>query len=137
MVEPVYRKSKQREYILDFLRKTDSHPTAQMVFDGIRGEFPNLSLGTVYRNLSILVEQGKVNRLQYGSTFDRYDADVYEHYHFICGECKKIFDLPLEPKEDLEAMAEEVSGHLVQGHKIDFFGICEECKRKGTKEAAS
>lgn len=137
MTEPVYRKSKQREYILDFLRSTDSHPTAQMIFDGIRDDFPNLSLGTVYRNLNILVEQGKVKRLQYGSTFDRYDADVDEHYHFICGECKKIFDLALEPKEDLEAMAEQLSGHLVQEHKIDFFGICQECRRKSAAKEAS
>ncbi|SRR6056297_1018197 len=137
MAETVYRKSKQRQYILEYLRDTDSHPTAQMIYDGIRDEFPNLSLGTVYRNLNILVDQGQVNRLQYGSTFDRYDADTYEHYHFICTQCGKVFDLPLEPKENLEAAAEKVSGHRVHGHKIDFFGICESCGRQNENNAAS
>lgn len=130
MAEPVYRKSKQREHILAYLESTDAHPTAQMIFDGIRAEFPHLSLGTVYRNLNILVEQGKVRRLQYGSTFDRYDADVYEHYHFICEQCGKVYDLLLEPEEDLEKLAEQNSAHSVNGHKIDFFGICVECRRK-------
>ncbi len=129
MAELIYRKSRQREYILDFLKSTDSHPTAQMVYDEIRDEFPNLSLGTVYRNLNILVEQGKVNRLQYGSTFDRYDADIYEHYHFICKHCGRIYDLQIEPQEDLEQVAQKASGHQVEDHKIDFFGICQECSR--------
>ena len=137
MAEPVYRKSKQREYIFEYLKSTDSHPTAQMVFDGIRDEFPNPSLGTVYRNLNILVEQGKVKRLQYGSTFDRYDADIYEHYHFICQNCNKVYDLAINPKEDLEQIAQAESGHLVDGHKIDFFGICKECQRNEQAHKAS
>lgn len=130
MAELIYRKSRQREYILDFLRSTDIHPTAQMIYDGIRDEFPNLSIGTVYRNLNILVEQGKAKRLQYGSTFDRYDADLEEHYHFICTQCGRIYDLQIEPKEDLEQIARESSGHHVHSHKIDFFGICKNCRRK-------
>jgi len=130
MADTVYRKSKQREYILEYLKSTDSHPTAQMIYDGIRAKFPRLSLGTVYRNLNILVEQGKINRLQYGSTFDRYDADIYEHYHFICEQCGKVYDMLLEPKDDLEKLAEGKSGHKVNGHKIDFFGICEKCRKK-------
>ncbi len=130
MAEMIYRKSKQREYILEYLRSTDSHPTAQTIYDEIRPEFPNLSLGTVYRNLNILVEQGKINRLQHGSTFDRYDADIYEHYHFICDRCGRVFDLQIEPGEDLEGAAEQASGHRVDGHKIDFFGICRDCLQK-------
>ncbi|MFW5710523.1 MAG: Fur family transcriptional regulator [Spirochaetota bacterium] len=129
MAETVYRKSRQREHIFEYLKSTDSHPTAQMVFDGIRDEFPNLSLGTVYRNLNILVEQGKIKRLQHGSTFDRYDADIHEHYHFICRKCNRVYDLALNPKEDLEQIAQTESGHLVDEHKIDFFGICKECRR--------
>jgi Fur family peroxide stress response transcriptional regulator len=123
-----YRRSKQREAIHRFLRANDSHPTAQHIYEELRKEFPSLSLGTVYRNLNILEEQGKVRKLQYGSTFDRFDADTDEHYHFICRRCGRVYDLELEPQDHLERRAAEIGGHRVDDHAIDFYGTCRLCR---------
>jgi Fur family peroxide stress response transcriptional regulator len=127
-----YRKSKQREAIYEYLKRNDSHPTAQTIYEAIRDEFPSLSLGTVYRNLNILEEQGYVRKLHYGSTFDRFDADTDEHYHFNCRLCGRVYDLPLRQHDHLEEKAEEISGHKVEDHAIDFYGVCAQCRGKGS-----
>ena len=82
------RKSRQRDRILEVLRATKSHPTAKWVFDKVRKQFPNLSLGTVYRNLGILVKQGLVSKLDFGSSYDRFEAKTLPHHHFVCEICR-------------------------------------------------
>ncbi len=125
-----YRKSRQRDKVYQYLSSDDSHPTAQQIYNALKEEFPSLSIGTVYRNLNILEEQGKVRKLQYGSTFDRFDADTEEHYHFICRSCGRVYDLELEPQDHLEQRAAEIGGHKVEEHAIDFYGICSKCLQK-------
>lgn len=132
--ETLFRKSKQRDRILELLKSTTSHPTAQEIYDQLRPDFPHLSLGTVYRNLNILVEQGQILRLQNGSTFDRYDGNTTAHYHFICTVCKRVYDLPMSPFCDLEEIASQQSAHAIRSHQLDFFGVCAHC-RKEAKEA--
>jgi Fur family peroxide stress response transcriptional regulator len=75
------RKSRQREKILELLRSTDRHPTAEQIYSMLKPEMKSLSLGTVYRNLNVLVGQGLAKKLEFGSSFDRYDAVVSNHYH--------------------------------------------------------
>ena len=99
---PPYRRSKQRERILALLRSTDTHPTANWLFGRLKKEFPNLSMGTVYRNIGILVQQGLIGRIAFGSTFDRLDANIAEHYHFICERCDAIIDLEIPLARGLE-----------------------------------
>ena len=133
------RRSRQREEILGFLRSTDSHPTAQQIYEAILKDFPSLSLGTVYRNLGILEDQGHIRKLQYGSTFDRYDADTGSHYHFICKRCGGVYDIELDTKLGLEELASRKSGHrhLIEEHSVDFYGICQHCLEKGRRREAS
>ena len=121
------RKSRQRERILEYLRSSGAHPTAQKIYEDILPEFPSLSLGTVYRNLGILEEQGQVRKLQYGSTFDRYDADTDSHYHFICRRCGGIYDLPVGRELDIEHIVAEYVEHRIEDHEVDFYGICVSC----------
>jgi Fur family peroxide stress response transcriptional regulator len=123
------RKSKQRERILEYLRSNNSHPTAQRIYEDLLPEFPSLSLGTVYRNLNILAEQGQIRKLQYGSTFDRFDAVTGSHYHFVCRRCGRVYDLPLEHDPELEQRAAAETEHQVEDHRVDFFGVCAQCKR--------
>ena len=125
-----YKRSRQRERILETLRGTKSHPTATWVYDELKREFPDLSLGTVYRNLGILREQGLVQVLQSGSTFDRFDADTSAHYHFICEACGRVDDVPMSAMADLEDKAARVLGCCVSGHRLDFYGTCAECAQK-------
>ena len=127
-----YKRSRQRERILETLRGTKSHPTAAWVYDELKREFPGLSLGTVYRNLGILKDQGLVRILQSGSTFDRFDADTRAHYHFVCESCGRVDDVDMAVSAELEALAAARLGCSVTGHRLDFFGRCAACAAKAT-----
>ena len=127
---PPYRRSRQRERILSLLRSTDTHPTANWLFGRLKKEFPNLSIGTIYRNIGILVQQGLIGRIAFGSTFDRLDANVTEHYHFICERCDAIIDLMLPIDHGLEKQIPSFEGFLVHRHAVEFYGLCPSCARK-------
>jgi len=122
-----YKRSRQRERILNLLQGTKSHPTAAWIYDSLKVEFPDLSLGTVYRNLNILNEQGKIQVLQSGSTFDRFDADISSHYHFVCLRCGKIEDVDLPASRAIEAEAAALTGRRIISHRLDFLGYCADC----------
>lgn len=123
------RRSQQRERILELLRTTDRHPTADWIYGKLKKEFPKLSLGTIYRNLSVLVEQGHAKKIHFGSTFDRFEAKLVPHYHLICENCKQIIDFELPIYNDINDKAERVSGFEIRYHKIDFFGVCSNCNK--------
>lgn len=124
---PSYKRSRQRERILSALMETDSHPTADWIYARLKPEFPDLSLGTVYRNLNILVEMGLITRIDNGSSFDRYDARREPHHHFVCEQCGSILDLALPVDAGLEDRISRQTGLTIKRHKIDFFGICTQC----------
>lgn len=130
MKEKKYKRSKQRTHILEILTKTNTHPTANWIYDRLKEEFPSLSMGTVYRNLTILQEQGLVKKIENGSTFDRFDANITPHYHFICEECGAIKDLEVEIDESIDKIVTKLTPHTIKRHKIDFYGICTSCKNK-------
>lgn len=123
-----YRKSKQRDEILRVLKSSDIHPTANWIYDQLKGKNPSLSLGTVYRNLGILVEQGLVDKLDFGSTFDRYEAAKKDHYHFVCEICGNVIDLDMPIKTELNTEVEDLVGFQTRNHRIEFFGICKKCR---------
>ena len=122
-----YRHSKQRTRILDLLHHTKSHPTAIMIFEELRREIPSLSLGNVYRNLNILVEQGLIRELKMGSTYDRFDGVVAPHYHFICERCGEISDLDLPHNEALNEEVRKQTKGRVNYHRLEFYGACAKC----------
>lgn len=123
-----YRSSRQRERLLAHLRSTNTHPTASWLYDRLKTEFPNLSLGTVYRNLSILIEQGLVKKIDAGSTFDRFEAKTTPHDHLICKKCGKIIDFE---QRFFPEINDEISRSVdfdIESHRIDFFGTCPDCR---------
>ena len=122
------RQSKQRNRILEFLRSTDSHPTADRIYEHIKKEFPKLSLGTVYRNLSMLIDQGLVKKIHFGSTFDRFEANTRQHYHLICESCGNIVDFNMNIYDDLNEQAKKLTTFKIHDHKLEFFGICQDCR---------
>ncbi len=122
-----YKRSRQREYIYKLLQKTDKHPTASWIYDQLKPEFPNLSMGTVYRNINILLDQGLIQKIEAGSSFDRYDANTEPHYHFLCKECGAVDDIPFELFKTLNEDVSQSTGYKIDGHRLDFFGICPEC----------
>ena len=85
--------SRQREVIKTFLCTRKDHPTADVVYMNVRQQYPNISLGTVYRNLTLLSEMGEIMRLRVGDGVDHFDADTSPHNHFVCSECGSVIDL--------------------------------------------
>ncbi|MDI6802322.1 MAG: transcriptional repressor [Bacteroidota bacterium] len=124
-----FRHSQQRERILEILRTTDRHPTADWVYGKLKKEFPKLSLGTIYRNLSMLVVQGQVKKIHSGSTFDRYEANITQHYHLICEKCKKITDIELTIYNEINERVNKLTDFKINHHKVEFFGICSKCNK--------
>ena len=123
------RRSRQRDRILDLLRQTRTHPTANWVYGKLRREFPNLSMGTVYRNLGLLVEQGLANRIDFGSTFDRYEARIAPHHHFICERCGAVVDLEVPVDDSITRKLRDATGFAATRHEIRLYGTCEKCAR--------
>jgi Fe2+ or Zn2+ uptake regulation protein len=125
------RKTRQRDLILKTLRGTKSHPTADWIYEKVKKEIPNISLGTVYRNLSTLKEMGEILELNYGSKYSRFDGNPQNHYHFVCTECGRVFDVEGCPVD--KGLDEKVSRENdveVYFHRTEFYGICAECKRE-------
>ncbi len=119
--------SRQRESIKACLMARHDHPTADALYTTIREEYPNISLGTVYRNLNLLVELGEIRKLTCGDGADHFDADTSPHYHFICKECGQVNDLLLDPMDHINRLAQENTSGLVDGHTIYFYGTCKNC----------
>jgi Fur family peroxide stress response transcriptional regulator len=125
----IYKRSRQRERILELLQGTETHPTAGWLYNKLIKEFPGLSMGTVYRNLTILLKQDLIKKIDFGSTFDRFDANNGPHYHFICEKCGSINDLVLPVDQSLNERVNQTTGHTAIKHRIEFFGLCEKCSK--------
>ena len=108
---PALKYSRQREAIKSFLMTRKDHPTADVVYHSLRADFPNISLGTVYRNLTLLADLGEIARLRLGDGVDHFDADTSRHYHFICSECGSVLDLHTEFPDSEEARMTKLLGH--------------------------
>ena len=115
---------------------TDTHPTAEWVYERARERMPRISLGTVYRNLQVLAREEKIRAIDAWGKTTRYDADLSMHYHFVCLDCGAIRDVPKSPSGDahLERLF-SVPGFTVTGHRLEFLGRCTHCPppRKGEK----
>jgi len=124
------RETRQRETILNVLQHTHVHPTADWVYDEVRKIVPNISKGTVYRNLKILQEQGKISELNLSGTVSRYEGRQENHYHFRCEKCGRIFDLDEPVNNELDERVARKTGFKVSHHQLEFRGICNECQIK-------
>lgn len=126
--------SKQREMIKDFLMSRKDHPTADVVYMNVRQQNPNISLGTVYRNLTLLADIGEIQRLRLGDGVDHFDADISKHYHFICSHCNRVIDLEMEDIDSvLEVAGQRFKGRIL-GHTTYFNGLCEDCMKEDKTE---
>lgn len=122
--------SRQRELVLETVRKYPVHPTADFVYTHLREEHPNISLGTVYRNLNLLAELGLIHKIAIPNGSDRFDFRTDEHYHMICNKCGQVFDAELSILRELDTQIEKATGFLVTGHDLIINGICSHCKEQ-------
>lgn len=134
--EKVIKYSRQREAIVKFMEERKDHPTAEFIYNNIREEYPNISLGTVYRNLSLLVELGKITKVTCDDGNDHFDPNIKPHYHFICRKCNAVSDLDIDM--DNPEYINEVAGRnfkgQIDGHSAFFYGVCADCLAEPTKE---
>jgi Fur family peroxide stress response transcriptional regulator len=126
------RQTKQRETIREILRSTDCHPTADWVYEQARKVIPNISLGTIYRNLNLLAKQHQVFRVEHGHV-NRYDGHTDNHYHFVCTQCGKVCDVSVPIDTKLNQKVARSIGCSVSTHRAMFFGLCETCKEKSKR----
>ena len=131
MITGKLKHSRQRDAIMEILKTTTSHPSAEWVYNEVKKDFPNISLATVYRNLNLLLSYGNIIRLDVGTGTEHYDAQTENHYHFVCGECGSIIDLDIPRLTEIDKTVED-NGFSVDNHSLLFYGICQKCKK--TKE---
>ena len=122
--------SRQREAILNVLRNTKSHPSANAVYEAVREEIPNISLGTVYRNLAQLSESGEILKIEVGDGFEHFDADCSFHIHLHCNGCGSINDLFIEHSEVFD-LAEQHGFSPEKGICV-LHVMCKNCKTVDT-----
>ena len=121
--------SRQRKAIKDFLMTRKDHPTAETIYLNVRETYPHISLGTVYRNLTLLSDMGEIQKLHFKDGLDHFDADIRPHSHFLCTECGAVLDIDYQPDDDFHLDERINSGFdgRITGHITYFQGICPEC----------
>ena len=130
-MEAAVKQFRKRNAILACLQGTTSHPSAEMVYEMLQKEHPDISLATVYRNLARFKSQGLVSSVATVRGVERFDAMTHPHVHFICCGCDAVIDLPrMEIPESLSLEAESISGCHVQDCHLTFTGLCEKCASK-------
>ncbi len=122
------RLTKQRRVILDILRSTDAHPTADWVYAKARRQIKNLSLGTVYRNLGILSKEGLIQKLDLGMGQARYDGRIENHVHLICDKCGSIKEIMQSQDSSQTQEIEQKSGYRIDRVAMEMHGLCPKCK---------
>lgn len=120
--------SKQREEILEYVKSVKTHPTAKMVYDNLKKTIPNLSLGTVYRDLSVLSESGKLQRIKIANEKDRFDGDLSSHFHAKCVKCGEIFDIDACDFLNYDKDIEKKLDCVVLSHDVIVNILCSKCK---------
>lgn len=124
------RMTKQRKTILEVLKSTDSHPTADWIYEQVKKDIPNISLGTVYRNLNLLAEKGKIDVINYANNQSHYDGNTKNHYHFRCSKCGNVYDLHMDIFEkEIDDFVENNTDFKVDSHRLEFYGVCPECQK--------
>ena len=125
--EDKMRQTKQKSAILNFLRSKRHHYSATQIYDAIRKEIPNISLGTVYRNLASLIESGEIISVETSDKCVFYDGFISDHAHFVCKSCREIYDFDM-PKNMAGALTGD--GFLVDTERFVCYGVCKNCSKK-------
>ncbi len=127
------RKSKQKEAIFRVIKGTTSHPTADWVYEQVRKEITNISLGTVYRDLKLLQKEGHILELAFNSHQSRFDGDIENHYHFRCERCGFIFNVDEPVDEEIDEREARRTGFKVFNHRLEFRGLCADCQSRNSR----
>lgn len=128
--EKTIRNSRQRTLVFDALKASHEHPSAEEIYLAVKEQMPDISLGTVYRNLNLLEQMQMVNRIHTGVSGDRFDAVVSEHPHIICTKCGRVADIACCIDEETAQLREKLqkSAAQIEALQIMAWGVCDHCK---------
>ena len=137
-MEPTGKHFKKRSAILEYLRATNAHPSAEKVFTDLKQQIPDLSMGTVYRNLNLFRDQGLASVIATVRGVERFDANTDSHVHFICSQCDAVIDLmEMQIPGSLTQSAVECSGGQVDQCQLSFTGVCAACMKKSERSESA
>ena len=126
---PMIRLTTQRQIILEELTKLKTNPTAIDVYDMVRKRLPRIGLGTVYRNLELMADNGMILKIEVGGTQKRFEAITKPHYHIRCSRCGKVEDMDVPVNDDLVKSAAKHCLYQIMGHRVEFTGVCPDCQQ--------
>ncbi len=126
----ILRNTRQRKVILEELQKVSSHPSALILYNKVRQRLPKVSLGTVYRNLELLAENGLIRKLDVGGSEARFDGCINRHHHIRCLCCDRVDDATEVPVDVIDDRIGRLSGYKIIDHHLEITGICPECRKK-------
>lgn len=132
-MQKLLRMTHQREVILDEIKKSRNHPTADELYERIKKKLPRISLATVYRNLEIMSESGLINKLEISGRQKRFDWDLNQHDHIYCVQCHRVDNINLADKKSVALPPEQNHGYKVSGCRVEFYGICPKCRNISVK----
>ena len=131
------RNTKQRKLVLDAVRQSYNHPTADEIYNVVRAQDDKISRGTVYRNLNQLAKDGEIQKLEMPDGPDCFDHRLQRHYHAKCSRCGRVFDIEMDYMEDLAHRVKDAYGFAIDGHNLVFTGVCPTCQQNGTQPGPS
>lgn len=122
--------SRQREIIFDTLRRHAVHPTAERLYNIIKGEQPdsNIGIATVYRNLRRMANSGSIKKISGLEEAEHFDHNTHTHYHFLCKKCNKVFDIDAKVAPEIIENTQKETGFIIDSYDIVFHGICKDCQ---------
>lgn len=128
--EKDHKLTPQRLAVIKVLAQSEGHPSVEGIYDQLQDDFPTMSLATVYRNVMLIKSLGEVLELGFADGSNRYDGNKpYPHPHVICIQCRKIIDPDLDSLKDMTKEVANETGFEILTHRLDFFGICCDCKK--------
>jgi Fur family ferric uptake transcriptional regulator len=114
--------------VLEELKRLNSHPTATELYEITRTRLPKISLGTVYRNLELLAQNGVIQKLEIGGSEARFDGNPERHYHVRCIYCERVDDVDGLPEDFVKGQVHSLAGYVIVGFRLDFLGVCPDCQ---------
>jgi len=127
-----FKLTSQRVAIIEYLNRSNFHPTADEVFRAARKKLPRISLGTVYRNLEFLAENGLIRKNEQSGGQRRYEGNLEKHYHLKCTTCGRLEDAPIKPLESLEKALRGLSDYKILNCLVEFEGLCPDCQARSS-----
>ena len=133
-MEKIRKRSKKRDAILACIRSTDIHPSAEWVYTQLKPQIPDLSLGTVYRNINMFRKDGTIVSLGVVDGLERFDGNTGPHVHFVCQQCGAVLDVPgIDVPLELSGEAEQTTGGTVSACRLTFTGRCARCRARSSQ----